>query len=169
MEKYFILIIWLEVSKGTLDPNPGNTCSIYFSKSALSSGATTSYSSAWNTVSCKNNPFILDTVNNCWCALGDGNNEYFEINAGSIVTWVSITTQGCAIYQEWVTSYKIKYSSNGSTWNWWNGGTILTANSDANTHVTHYFIPTFTAITIRIYPVSRHSWRSMRLDAYYMS
>ena len=64
-----------------------------------------------------------------------------------------------------VKTYSLKYSDDGTTWKDYNGGEILTGNTDANTPVEHTLIP-FIAKYIRVYPLSGNGFTSMRYEIY---
>ena len=53
---------------------------------------------------------------NAWCAEGNGTEEYFQIDLGSIVTITGLATQGEPRGTSWVKTYNVRYSNNGKEW-----------------------------------------------------
>ena len=67
---------------------------------------------------------------------------------------------------QWVKSYKIRYSNDGVNWVWYNSGEILQGNTDHDSSVRHKLIP-FQATAVRIYPVAFNEAMSMRFEVYF--
>ena len=144
-----------------------NRCKIYFKKNAIELGGTFSHSTAWPHGDCNSNYELESTK--AWCASSNNNpNDWIGINYSGVVLWVGVTTRGrpVPIWNQFVKSYKVKYSENGSTWIWYNGGEELTGNTNMNSYVSHNFDPPFRARAIRIYPVTFNGHKSMRIEGH---
>ncbi|EGC39279.1 hypothetical protein DICPUDRAFT_91250 [Dictyostelium purpureum] len=101
-----------------------------------------------------------------WCASINDKNQF--IVAGSFVlnSFVAISTQGRGDSDQWVTSYKIKYTSDNITWIEYNNGQIFNGNSDRNTVVTHVFPQPIRARSISIHPVTFQNHIALRWELY---
>ena len=51
-----------------------------------------------------------------WAALTNDVNQYLQIKFGQIYQISGVTTQGRSDAAQWVTSYKLEYSLDGSSW-----------------------------------------------------
>ena len=130
--KYFKIFFVMDylVELGT---STSNTCKIYFKKEAIALGGTFTESSSHGDSRCHTKvDYQIDSTES-WCALNnDNSNDWLGINYSGIVLWVGITTRGRPRYSQWVKSYKVKYTEDGSTWMWYNGGEDLIGNVDMN-------------------------------------
>ena len=88
--------------------------------------------------------------------------HWMQIDLGANKTISGVVTQGRYNYPQWVTSYKVEYSTNGTNWFWVDSENVFTGNTDENTKVTSSFNTNVSARYIRIYPVTYHFYRSMR-------
>lgn len=95
-----------------------------------------------------------------------------KVDLGAITNVNQVATQGrYGAYAQWVTSYKVSYSNDNVTWNYYGGAnlataTIFTANTDQNTIVTNIFSPALSARYVRLHPVGYNSHMSMRMELY---
>ncbi|EGC31757.1 hypothetical protein DICPUDRAFT_57504 [Dictyostelium purpureum] len=101
-----------------------------------------------------------------WCASINDKNQF--IVAGSLVVsdFVAISTQGRGEFDQWVTSYKIRYSFDNVTWVDYNNGQVFNGNTDRSTVVTHVFPQPIRARSISIHPVTWNSHISLRWELY---
>ena len=164
---YFLTLHLISKCSGTLSPNAPNTCEIYFMKSAVASGGVVTKSG--NHAHCPGHE--IDSTSS-WCSYSNNTADIPWIqmaSPGNIqVTWTAIITQGRYNVGQWVTAYKVAYSTNGgTTWTYYNSQEILTGNTDPNTHITQYLKPPLNGNLIRIYPYTWNGWRSMRVEAIY--
>ena len=88
--------------------------------------------------------------------------QWMQIDLGANKTISGVVTQGRYNYPQWVTSYKVEYSTNGTNWFWVDSENVFTGNTDSNTKVTNSFNTNVSARYIRIYPVTFQGYRSMR-------
>ena len=51
-----------------------------------------------------------------WAALTNDQNQYLQIKFGQIFQITGVATQGRADAAQWVKSYKLEYSTDGSSW-----------------------------------------------------
>ena len=54
-----------------------------------------------------------------WAALTNDQNQYLQIKFNQIFQITGVATQGRADAAEWVKSYKLEYSTDGSTWTYY--------------------------------------------------
>ena len=71
-----------------------------------------------------------------WCSNTQANTEYLQVDLGKIATLTGIATQGDKIEDEWVKTYTLKYSINGSTWTEYKEGGQAAQVSISNDHYT---------------------------------
>ena len=105
--------------------------------------------------------------NSSWCAKVADLNQYFEIGATNTlpIHWVKITTKGRENLNQWVKSYKIKHSNDGSTWLGYQDETVFLANYDTFNIVSNKI--DITSKMIRIYPLTWNDTIAMKIEAYY--
>ena len=65
----------------------------------------------------------------------------------------------------WVTSFYVMYTVDGSSWDYYKNKQIFTGNTDRFTLVENEF-EAFTAVSIRIYPLTWTNLPCLRLEAY---
>ncbi|XP_015751542.1 PREDICTED: lactadherin-like [Acropora digitifera] len=97
--------------------------------------------------------------------------QYLQIDLGKERVVNKIATQGrpSAVLFQWVTSYKLLFSSDGANWNeYQNDGVVkvFTANSDRGTIVSHKLSPRISARYVRFSVLSWHGYISMRVELY---
>ena len=56
-----------------------------------------------------------------WAALHNDQNQYLQIKFGQIFQITGVNTQGRADAAQWVKSYKLEYSTDGSSWTYYPG------------------------------------------------
>ncbi|EFA75555.1 discoidin II [Heterostelium album PN500] len=103
------------------------------------------------------------TASSSWCALtNDAPNQWVTLSSTEPVEFVGIRTQGRGDFDQWVTSYQVKYTLDGSNWN---TGPSFNANTDRNTIITNRFDTPIIARSIAIHPLTFFGHISMRFDA----
>ena len=70
-----------------------------------------------------------------WCAGVIDENQWIMITSVRPVKWVKVATMGDKRNDNWVTSYYLMYSVNGTDWIEYNNKEVFNANSDRNTLV----------------------------------
>lgn len=88
--------------------------------------------------------------------------HWMQIDLGANKTISGVVTQGRNGVNQWVTSYKVEYSTNGTNWFPVDSENVFTGNADQNTKVTNSFTTNVSARYIRIYPLTYQTWPSMR-------
>lgn len=72
-----------------------------------------SYDSHHDKRSARINTFVAQTA---WCAKQSTNGQYLQVNFGQLTTVTAVATQGRANSGQWVTLYRIVYSTDGRNW-----------------------------------------------------
>jgi len=95
--------------------------------------------------------------------------QYLQIDLRKERVVNKIATQGRPSYYEWVTSYKLLFSSDGAKWNEYQNDSVVkvfTANSDRGTIVSHKLWPPIFSRYVRLSVMSWHHHISMRVELY---
>ncbi|MDB9910956.1 discoidin domain-containing protein [Flavobacteriaceae bacterium] len=109
----------------------------------------------------------LNTTGNSWTHdEATDPNPYYQVDLGQVETISAVATQGRNSFAQWVTSYSIQYSNDGSNFTDYNGGAAFTANTDQNTVVKNDFSPTISARYIRFLPLTKSNRFSARFEVY---
>lgn len=103
----------------------------------------------------------LDSVQ-AWSSRYNKIDEYITFDLGSIRTIGGVVTQGRKNYNQWVTSFKVRYSNDNKNYKEVDFEHKFNANWDRSTKVTNLFNFPVTARYIRIYPQSWYRHMSMR-------
>ena len=64
-----------------------------------------------------------------WSALQNNIGEFLQIDLGKERVVNKLATQGRPIYNQWVTSYKLMFSSDGAKWNEYQNNGVLKVNN----------------------------------------
>ena len=109
-----------------------------------------------------------------WASLTLNTSQYMTIELDNIISVSGVFTQGSAGHNEWVTKFKVSFSTDNSTYLYITstGGTTtdinsaqeFSGNTDQNTKVENLFTSTILAKYIRFHPVSWNNHISMRAD-----
>lgn len=94
--------------------------------------------------------------------------DYLQIDMKRLRHVCAVSTQGKK-NGSWVTSYKLKFSTNGVTFTTYqenNTDKIFAANSDLNTIVHHSLKHDVQARYVRFYPVTRYNFPCMRVEVF---
>jgi F5/8 type C domain len=100
-----------------------------------------------------------------WAASSTTMSEYLQLSSAIPHQFKAIVTLGRADYNQWVSSYVLEYTSNGVNWHVYNNSEIIIANNDRKTPAVKHLAP-FTALAIRIRPLTWNGYISMRAEAY---
>ncbi|EDO41138.1 predicted protein, partial [Nematostella vectensis] len=132
---------------------------------AISDSAITA-SSYWNSLPPKNGRLNNATA---WGSASQSPGEYFQVDLGRVITVTKVATQGNRNFAEWMTSYKIGYSSDLSIWKVYREGgqeKVFPGNTDRYTVVYGVLAQPVVTRGIRIIAVT-FEWRPViRLEIY---
>ncbi|XP_066297861.1 uncharacterized protein [Branchiostoma lanceolatum] len=104
-----------------------------------------------------------------WCA-ADQNapGQWLQIDLNSVTSIAGVITQGRVGGQgQWVTSYKLTFSSDGAVWDTYTEQgqeKVFEGNTDRSTEVEHLLVPPVTARFVRFNPLTWYIWASMRME-----
>ncbi|XP_028518871.1 lactadherin [Exaiptasia diaphana] len=106
--------------------------------------------------------------------LGDGGwipksntvGQWIQVDLLQLTRITAIATQGCAKCDEWVITYSLQYSDDGTSFSDYEGGKTLPGNSDRSTVVKNNLDPPITARYIRLLPKKYKSFMTIRLELY---
>jgi len=97
-----------------------------------------------------------------WSSQFNDANQYLQVDLGAAKPVNGILTQGRYNHDQWVTSYKLSYSTDGTTW--LNYPQTFSGNNDRHTVVRNLIEVPFVARYVRIKPVAWYGHISMRAD-----
>jgi len=110
---------------------------------------------------------LNSTVGSNWAAMAPlDTNQYFQVDLGRVRTVSGVATQGGHNAAQWITSYIIQYSNDGTNFTNYNGGEILSANTDQNTVVRNDFSPRINARYVRFNPQTFQGHITGRFEVY---
>lgn len=107
-----------------------------------------------------------------WSSRRNDGNQWLQIDLFDETSQVTgVATQGRADWNQWVTKYRLQYSVDGVTFQFYkeqgqSANKEFTGNTDRNTIVRHDLNPPITARFIRFRPVSWFGHISMRAELY---
>ncbi|MBN1829525.1 MAG: discoidin domain-containing protein [Deltaproteobacteria bacterium] len=117
-----------------------------------------------------NSRFGITTNLSNWSAAANNGNQWLQVDLGGLRRIRAIATKGRhANAAQWVTSYRLSYSADGSQWlPYRRNGDIVTfpGNTDGNTEVRHDLPAEISARYIRFLPVAWYGHITMRIEAY---
>ncbi|XP_067022555.1 lactadherin-like [Acropora muricata] len=131
--------------------------------------ASSSWGSRWKPWQARLNNIRRGESTGSWSAQQNAIGEYLQIDLGKERVVNKIATQGRPSGDQWVTSYKLLFSSDGANWNeYQNNGVVkvFTANSDRGTIVSHMLSPRISSRYVRFSALSWHDHISMRVELY---
>ncbi|XP_066297739.1 discoidin, CUB and LCCL domain-containing protein 2-like isoform X2 [Branchiostoma lanceolatum] len=103
-----------------------------------------------------------------WCAADQyAPGQWLQVELNSTTSIAGVITQGRAGYPQWVTSYKLTFSSDGVEWDTYSEQgqeKVFEGNTDKNTEVEHLLVPPVTARFVRFNPLTWYIWASMRVE-----
>ncbi|XP_078353361.1 uncharacterized protein LOC144638092 isoform X2 [Oculina patagonica] len=104
-----------------------------------------------------------------WSARANNAYQWLEVSFHRPVQITACATQGRADYDQWVTSYTLSYSEDGSKYSVYSVGghqKVFTGNRDRNSVVKHNVSPNIEARFLRLHPKTWHNHISMRMELY---
>ena len=101
-----------------------------------------------------------------WGPKQNSANEWLQVDLSDEHLVTGIATQGSGKSIQWMTSYTIQYSVDGSSFTDYQSGKVMTGNNDRNTVVKHDFKTPLVARYIRVKPKGWYSWVVVRLELY---
>lgn len=104
-----------------------------------------------------------------WAAQINDKNQWLQVKFGQRVEIRGVATQGRHNFYQWMTSYSLRYSSDGMVFHHYQTNTkqtVFNGNTDIGTVVSHVLNPPITARYIRVHPVTWHDHISFRVDFY---
>ena len=116
--------------------------------------------------------YRLDTAftPQCWEPKTSTLGQWIQVGTDDPKFWTDVIVQGRgdAPYPQWVTGVQIAFSVDGKLWDYVNDGEVFAANSDQTTKMKISLgVPVYARV-IRVYPVTWHTWISMRFEAVYV-
>jgi len=119
---------------------------------------------------------LFDNNNYGWCPDGSRSpgrlysNVYIQVDYKKLMTLHGVVTQGNHYYDEWMTSYRVKYAyESGQSFvdamdSSGQNPKLFAGNTDRSTPKINRFEQPITAQIFRIYPISWHSYPTTRFD-----
>ncbi|EDO46426.1 predicted protein [Nematostella vectensis] len=104
-----------------------------------------------------------------WASASQSPGEYIQIDLGRVTTVTKVATQGNSNHDEWMTSYKIGYSSYRSTWQIYHEGgqeKVFPGKTDSNTIVYGVLAQPIATRGIRIIAVTFVHRPAARVEIY---
>ena len=147
---------------GCRKPEPGEPCK--FTVGFLPPTSKTFYSSVRNN-DVKGKGFARGRLGSKlgWVAKTAKVGQFMQIDSGMVQSVAGVITQGRKDRNEWVTTFSVQTSKDGSKWEDVSCGQEWDANSNRNSKVRTYFSAPVKARYVRLYPQEWHGWMSMRM------
>ncbi|EGC28494.1 hypothetical protein DICPUDRAFT_160079 [Dictyostelium purpureum] len=101
-----------------------------------------------------------------WCASVNDTNQFIIAGCEVPRTFVALSIQGRGDADQWVTSYKIRYSLDNVTWVDYRNGAAIQGSTDRNTVTTHFFDTPLRARSVAIHPLTWSGHVSLRFELY---
>lgn len=104
-----------------------------------------------------------------WSAKTNNQNQWLQADLGKVRKVTHLATQGRNGNSQWVKSYKVEFSNDGSTFQFYKeqgADKIFSANNDRDTIVYNFLSSPITARFVRIHPWTYQSHISMRMEIY---
>ncbi|CAH3014709.1 unnamed protein product [Porites evermanni] len=99
-----------------------------------------------------------------WSALRNDVHQWLQVNLGAKTEVTGIQIQGRQDVDQWVTSFTISYSSNGTTYTPYQNSKVFNGNTDRNTVVLNILHPPVDARYVRAHPKTWRGHISMRME-----
>eukprot|EP01133_Synstelium_polycarpum_P007679 gene7679-8986_t len=112
-----------------------------------------------------------DVCSSAWCASRNNDSQYIIASCENPRMFTAISTQGRGIDQDteqWVVSYKLRFSVDNITWYNFNGSERIMANEDRDSIVTYSFDPPIYARSIALHPLAWNNNISMRWELFHL-
>lgn len=151
----------VEAICGCSKPDPGEKCR--FTVGFLPPSSKASYSSVRNDDR-RGSGFARGRLGSPlgWVSKIAESGQYMQIDTGMVQSIVGVITQGRKDEDEWVLTYTVKVSDDGSDWHEVGCSREFDGNTDSNTKVKAIFAEPVQGRFVRIYPQTWHGWMSMR-------
>ncbi|XP_078382904.1 lactadherin-like isoform X1 [Oculina patagonica] len=106
-----------------------------------------------------------------WCAKeANKNDDWLQVDLGAFSEVCAVASQGDRNGNEWVTDFKLSYSSIGIIWSPYtdaNGVEVeFHRQGDSNTVVQHRLPLSVYARYVRFHPTKQHNWNCLRVEVY---
>ena len=101
-----------------------------------------------------------------WAAKVNRFGEWIQVDIGKMTEVTGVATQGRQDADEWVRSYILLFSHDGSTFTNYLAGKSFAGNNDRDTVVKHDLKPPVIARYIRLVPKTWYVWISLRMELY---
>ena len=106
-----------------------------------------------------------------WCSASKSASEWLQIDLGFPSKITSVATQGRTDGREWVTAFRLSYSSDGSKWHYVKDSEndhirVFAANADSHSVKHSYLENSIIARFVKFHPVKWHGHPSMRVEVY---
>ncbi|KAK3730960.1 hypothetical protein QZH41_007183 [Actinostola sp. cb2023] len=101
-----------------------------------------------------------------WSSRHNRVGQWIQVDLNRVTKVAGIATQGRSDTNQWVKKYKLQYSSDGKTFNNYEGGKVFTANKDRNSVVKHNLYKPIIARYIRVLPQEWQGHMSLRMELY---
>eukprot|EP01132_Coremiostelium_polycephalum_P002579 gene2579-3194_t len=106
------------------------------------------------------------TIVPAWIPKISDTNQYVRVGGSLIKNIIGFTIAGRQNSDQWVKSFKLRYTVDGGKWIDLNELSDLEGNTDRNTPVSYLFNPPIQARTLEIRPTAWYSLIAMRLEVY---
>ena len=94
--------------------------------------------------------------------------QWIQVGSQTLQDWVKVIIQGRADEDQWVTGFKVSYTTDGKSWKFAEKGKVFEGSFDRSTKVEVDFSHPIQARTIRIHPVEWHGAIAMRFEAVFV-
>ncbi|XP_078346829.1 lactadherin-like [Oculina patagonica] len=106
-----------------------------------------------------------------WCAKeASRNDDWLQVDLGTTFRVCGVATQGDRNGNEWVTDFRLSYSSDGNVWTPYKGSNGLemefNRQGNSNTVDEHKLPVPISARYVRFYPTKQHNWNCLRVELY---
>ncbi|EGG24114.1 hypothetical protein DFA_06253 [Cavenderia fasciculata] len=112
------------------------------------------------------NPNNANDGTSGWSSSYVDQNQYIVLGGDVPKEIVAVATQGRGDFDQWITSYKIRWSLDNVSWFDYNGGQVINANNDRNSIVTFNLPTPLLCRSLSIHPVTWNGHISCRLEVY---
>ena len=100
-----------------------------------------------------------------WIPLTNNINEYLQFSGPRPFKFHSVETRGHLNENRYTQTYRVQYTLDGNTWNWYKNGLIFNGNTNNINGVNNTFEP-FVARAVRIWPITFTGSISLRAEMY---
>eukprot|EP01132_Coremiostelium_polycephalum_P011543 gene11543-14138_t len=116
----------------------------------------------------KNDPNAINPHPEGWAANSNDQKQFIMIGSDvpKYVTHVATQGRGDFVPNQWVTSYKLRYTVDGITWLDYNGGAPISANFDRDTVVLYAFPSPLLCRGLALHPLTWNTHISLRFEVY---